>query len=181
MASTARTLLERLPAGKRLTRQQRRALLEILEVQRLAAGESLYEQGEEPTQMGLLLAGELMVSARSADGSTLPLGRVGPGEVVGEMGLLDGLPRSASVTSQQASVLLVLDLRRYRELELRSDPLLTWMLELAARSMAQRIGRMTERIAAAATDPSQVHELPHAARQRPQRLWAWLLGLERQA
>jgi CRP-like cAMP-binding protein len=176
MPTSSRTLLERLPQARRLGRGQRGRVLHLLVEQRLEQGQLLYTQGDPPRQMALLLSGTLLVTAQSPDGTQLPLGRVRPGEVIGEMGMLDGAPRSATVRCEQPAALLTMDRGRYDLLLSQADPVLVWLLEIAARGMAKRIGAMNERLAAAATDPDQLRSLPGVARQRPQRFWAWLVG-----
>lgn len=180
MARPILTLVERLPEARSLSRADRRRLAHILGPLWLEPGEVLYGQGDPPDQMALLLSGTLVASAKMPDGSDLPLGRVRAGEIIGEMGLVDNAPRSATVTCEHSATLLTLDEPLYHQLERAADPLLAWMLNLAARSMARRIGAMTDRIANAAVDPSRIHALPKAD-QRPVRLWRWLLGLDRQA
>lgn len=54
-----------------------------------------------PSDMLLILRGEVQVHTRTtsdARGTTIELARLGPGEILGEMALLDGLPRSATCT-----------------------------------------------------------------------------------
>jgi CRP/FNR family cyclic AMP-dependent transcriptional regulator len=177
MPTSTRTLLERLPQARSLDRRQRRRALQLLEPLSLVAGERLYTQGEPPQQMALLLSGALLVTAMTPDGDTIPLGAVAPGEVIGEMGLLEGAPRSATVSCEEDAVLLTLDMARYELMYAQADPVLVWLLELAARGMAARISAMSERLAAAASDPKQLRRLPSAARQGPLRFWAWLGGL----
>jgi CRP-like cAMP-binding protein len=48
---------------------------------------------------------------------------MGPGEVFGEIGLLRGIPRTATVTAASAGALLALDAADFREL-LNAGPLL---------------------------------------------------------
>lgn len=61
---------------------------------RFEAGEELTTQGQRPGRFFLLLDGEASVVV---DGKEL--GRVGPGEYVGEIGLIDGHPRAATVVA----------------------------------------------------------------------------------
>ena len=174
MAPTPRTLLQRLPAAQQLGRRQTQRALSLLEPRRLATGDVLFEQGTAPDHLALVLSGSLLVTAVLDDGSSLPLGRVRAGEVVGEMGLLDGAPRSGTVTCKRAGWLLLLSQARYQELEFDNDPLLPWLLDLAARSLAQRISVMTERIAEAAIDPRVLHALPTESSTRARSWWRWL-------
>jgi CRP-like cAMP-binding protein len=70
-----------------------------------AAGERLMKQGTEAASMFVILAGKVSVVREHPDLATpIPLAFLGPGEVVGEMGLLDGDPRSATVTAVEETV-----------------------------------------------------------------------------
>ncbi len=174
MAPSVKSLLERLPQAKDLDRHQCRRALALLEARQIAAGECLFEQGEEPDRLALVLSGSLLVSVTLPNGERIPLGRVQAGGVVGEMGLIDRLPRSATVTCKRAGWLLSLDKGGYDRMVERADPLLPWLLGLAASGLAKRIGEMSERIAAAAIDPAQLRTLPAEPSVRTRRWWAWL-------
>lgn len=65
-----------------------------------AAGSVLMRQGEESSCMFVILGGTVSVVREHPHISTpIALAHLGPGEIVGEMGLLDGDPRSATVTA----------------------------------------------------------------------------------
>ncbi len=62
----------------------------------LVAGQSLIEEGTIGDALFVVLEGELDVTKRSGDGE-LPLARVGPGAIQGEMAAIEERPRTASV------------------------------------------------------------------------------------
>jgi signal transduction histidine kinase len=66
------------------------------EPMRVPAGDLLITEGEPGDSMFIVTAGELEVTKR-AGGSELPLARVGPGAIQGEMAAIEGRPRTASV------------------------------------------------------------------------------------
>jgi len=68
-----------------------------LEWRHLAAGETLFREGEPGDAMYIVVAGRLSFVVEDAGGDVLVRGEVGPGEVVGEFALLTGEPRSATV------------------------------------------------------------------------------------
>jgi CRP-like cAMP-binding protein len=70
---------------------------------RLEAGTSLTRQGDVGREAFVLLDGEAEVQR---DGATVA--RVGPGSVIGELALLDGGPRSATVVATTPVEVLVL-------------------------------------------------------------------------
>jgi len=70
-----------------------------------ATGELLMRQGEPAESLFVILSGKVSVVREHPDLSTpIMLATLGPGEIVGEMGLLDGEPRSATVTALEDMV-----------------------------------------------------------------------------
>lgn len=63
----------------------------------LKMGDILFEQGATGDSLYLLIAGSLGVRVRHADGSQSEIDRLHPGDVVGEMAVLSGQQRSATV------------------------------------------------------------------------------------
>jgi NTE family protein len=59
-------------------------------------GKTLIRQDDPSDELFIVVSGALGVYVRVADGERF-VGRIGPGEVVGEMGLISGEPRSATV------------------------------------------------------------------------------------
>lgn len=75
----------------------RRSLAARATRRRLAAGALVYSQGQRSESLLMVESGRLKVSHYSADGSELIFAEVLPGEIVGELGVLTGAPRSATV------------------------------------------------------------------------------------
>ncbi len=72
--------------------------------QNFTVGETLFREGGASDHVGRLLTGELEVLKRHAGQETL-IGLIRRGEYFGEMGVLEGRPRSATIRArQQASV-----------------------------------------------------------------------------
>lgn len=68
-----------------------------LDLVELAQDEILFEQGDPSDSMYILIAGMLGIRVRHEDGGESVIDKLSPGAVVGEMGMLAGLPRSATV------------------------------------------------------------------------------------
>ncbi len=77
----------------------------------LPADRLLMAQGDQGSEMFILVSGSARVER---DGQ--PLGERGPGEVLGEIALLDGGPRTATVTLAEPSRLLVVARREFQVL-----------------------------------------------------------------
>lgn len=75
----------------------------------LPGGETLIEEGAPGDCAYLAVSGRLRVYARGADGVQRMVRELGRGEVIGEMSLFTGEPRSATVVAVRDSVLARLD------------------------------------------------------------------------
>ncbi len=62
-----------------------------------AAGESIFEQGDDAHLVYVIKSGNVDVVRVLADGGEEPLNRLGPDQYFGELGPFLGFPRSASV------------------------------------------------------------------------------------
>jgi CRP-like cAMP-binding protein len=79
-----------------------------LSIERLDEGETLFHKGDPGDALYIVDGGWLKITTRDASGEELMLNRCGPGEVIGEMSLIDHEPRSASVTATAPARLLKL-------------------------------------------------------------------------
>lgn len=90
------------PAGTflgRLRPQERDAVLALGHRRVFPAATPLVREGESDNHLVVLLAGRVRVTMTDADGRVTLLGSHGGGDVVGEMSVLEGAPRSATVTA----------------------------------------------------------------------------------
>lgn len=62
-------------------------------------GMVIFRQGEPSEKFYIIRSGQVVLT-REANGVTSEIGKAGPGEVVGEMGVLQNLPRSATATAK---------------------------------------------------------------------------------
>ena len=77
-------------------------------VQAVAAGETVIRQGDAADRFYVVLDGKFVVS-QEQDGAVRELRRMTADEVFGEIGLISGVPRTATVTAVDAGRLLALD------------------------------------------------------------------------
>ena len=109
-------------------------------VQSLQRNVILFEEADEPGEFYLVLAGRVAIAQESDDGRESLLAVLGPGELFGEMGFLDGLNRSAQARALEESEVLVVP---YAELRLlyENHPAALWS---AVQLLARRL-RATDR------------------------------------
>ncbi len=61
-----------------------------------AAGQALFVEGDSAERVFVIEAGWVLLSCAAPDGKEVVLGLRGPGDVIGDMSILDGEPRSAT-------------------------------------------------------------------------------------
>jgi CRP-like cAMP-binding protein len=148
-AEQAAALLTAPEALMQLTRNEARVVVSYMTPRRLAAGTTFIHEGDARANdfMLLVLAGEISVDTVVVSRTEpLTLTVLGPGSVVGEMGLVDGEARSASctaITDVQGAVLTRAALRRLT----RDDPLTAAKLLMAlAQRMAVRLRESADKL-----------------------------------
>ena len=77
-------------------------------IRSLAAGETVFATGAAGDQMMALLSGTIRISVSSVDGRELLLAIIQPGEVFGELTVLDGKERSADAIAETPCTLAML-------------------------------------------------------------------------
>jgi CRP/FNR family transcriptional regulator/CRP/FNR family cyclic AMP-dependent transcriptional regulator len=93
-------------------------LLESGEVKEYSPGEVLLKEGDNPTFVLLVLTGKMQVFVERQQ-RDLVLTDAGPGTILGELAVLCGIPRSASVRASENSASLQWNAAAFRSLLLR--------------------------------------------------------------
>jgi CRP/FNR family transcriptional regulator, cyclic AMP receptor protein len=96
-----------------LTEPDREALLTYSRVEHYRAGETIFLKGSPGRGMMAVLRGEVRISAPSPDGREIVLNLIRPGEVFGEIALLDGKERSADAVALADCELLIIEHRDF--------------------------------------------------------------------
>jgi len=92
-----------------------RALDRLVEVP-IAAGDVVIRQGDAADRFYVIESGTVVVTQAEPGGTTKELRQMGADEVFGELGLLSGAPRSATVTAATDGLLLALDAEAFLDL-----------------------------------------------------------------
>jgi CRP/FNR family transcriptional regulator, cyclic AMP receptor protein len=95
---------------------------------RCARGTTVFSKGDPGTSMMAVLAGRIRVSNVSSEGKEVTLNVVGPGEIFGEIALLDGKPRSADTVAAEDTTLMVVERRHFLPFIMRHESLMERML-----------------------------------------------------
>ncbi len=95
---------------------------------RVARGTLIFSKGDPGQFMLAVLSGLIRVGATSVDGREVTLNVIGPGEIVGEIALLDGRPRSADAVAAEETTLMVIERRFFMPFLIRHEGLVERLL-----------------------------------------------------
>ena len=104
-------LLKQVPLFSRCSKKQLAAIAALADLIDLPAGKRLVREGSLGRDFMVIVEGAVEVSRKS---HTVTL--LGPGDFIGEMALISGAPRNATVTTTRDSTLLVVTERQFWDL-----------------------------------------------------------------
>ncbi len=108
----------------------------------LKPGQTVFEAGDAGHALYLIRAGKVKISHRNLDGREKVLAYLNPGEIFGEMSLVDDEPRSATATAVEHTIIHALYLEEYWGL-VRRFPQVAHNL---ARIIARRLREMNHEV-----------------------------------
>lgn len=115
-------------------------LLKLTSTRHLDEGEILFRKGEPGRQLYGVVQGRLKIYSAGRDGREVVFGLSDPGDVTGEIALLDSEPRSATVVALEPTELLTLDRRDFLPFLERHPRVAIRLAEL----LAERLRRLSE-------------------------------------
>lgn len=104
-------------------------------VRTFQAGETIFSEGEDSREMFVVLEGQVEIVKKSLGGAPVRLAAISRGEFLGEMSLLESLPRSATARAVNDVKLLAIHPGGFL-LKIRRDP--TFAFEIM-QSLSRRI------------------------------------------
>jgi CRP/FNR family cyclic AMP-dependent transcriptional regulator len=93
--------LKQIPLFSELSKEELNLIADTARLKAYPKGSVVFYEGDTTTYMLLILAGEVKVALLGDEGQEIILDVRGPGSIIGEMALLDGAPRSATVITTQ--------------------------------------------------------------------------------
>jgi CRP-like cAMP-binding protein len=120
----------------------RREITQRLRVIRAAKGRTLVEKGSRSTDVFFLLEGTAKVILYSANGREVNVHNIGPGQMFGEISVLDGEPRSASIVASSELVMVAMRANDFMACIESSPAAGIWL----ARALALGVRRLTEQV-----------------------------------
>jgi CRP/FNR family transcriptional regulator, cyclic AMP receptor protein len=138
MAKRGQAVLERVPLFEGLSKAQMRQIGDLAEEVRYMESASIVKEGAPADSFYVIVEGEARVRR---NGRTLA--KLLPGDFFGEISLLDGGARTATVTSETPMALLELKQRRFQTMLQRQPDVALRMMK----GLAQRLREMERPLA----------------------------------
>ena len=130
---------------------------------RFTRGTTIVAKGEPGTSMMAILVGRCRAGNVSAEGKEVTLNVMGPGEILGEIALLDGKPRSADVVALEDTTVMIIERNTFLPFIMRNERMMERLLvvlcdrlrrtslaleEIALFDLPARLGRLILKLAA---------------------------------
>jgi len=139
-------VLKQVPLFSGLRKEDLEMLSTIVSRREFAKKETLFHQGDPGEEFMILTEGSVKVELMNSEGKELTLTILTPYQFLGELALLDDVPRSATVISMESSVLLSINKRDFARM-LESYPRMSVPM---LRQLTRRVRVLTDDIASMA-------------------------------
>ena len=100
--------LEKVPLFSHLNKRWVKGLASICTERLFKPGETLMRQGEEGIGLFIIVSGSVKVVKTDPLGQTVEIAKNGPGDVMGELAVIDGYLRTADVVAEEKTTCLCL-------------------------------------------------------------------------
>lgn len=153
-ASDPVELLSRVSLFSELSREELERISRVAIPRSFPAGVRVFHEGDQSDACYLVRSGDLRVTREHSDGRAIALATLGRGDIFGELAMLDGQARSASVETLSDSELLALPAADFRRLLAQHSQI---SVKLIA-ALTRRLRETNERVARQSfqTVPSRV-------------------------
>ena len=118
----------------------------------LAAGEVLFVKGDEGDALYGIRRGQIRIATGTEAGKRLTLNVLGPGDLLGEIALLDGRPRTADAIAAEPTELFTVRRQDFLRLLEREPRIAVHLIEL----LCERVRWISERMEETALLPLEV-------------------------
>ncbi len=121
-------------------------LSNLCHTQHIAAGEVLFQKGDPGNALFGVRRGQIRIETGATDGTRLTLNFMGPGDLFGEVAVLDGQERTADATASQATELFVLRREEFLDFLEREPKVAIKIIQLLCQRIRWQSERMEESV-----------------------------------
>jgi len=142
----AEKFLRTVPVFTSLSEQYFNDIVQTIRIQHFKKDETVFYQSDTSNDLYIVLSGKVRASIFNEEGEELVLAVFEGGSFFGEMGLIDGADRSATLIADEDSILSVLERRRFLEL-IKQDVLIAIELLIILADRIRTANRMVGSLA----------------------------------
>lgn len=147
--------LKKIPLFADLSDEECVDIVRTFATEKVEAGKDLCRENDPGEAMYVVEKGTLRVHKKTLQGLDQEIARLGPGAIVGEMSLLDGQPRSATVSAVEASTLYRIDRAAFTTLRANLRPAAFKVIRTLARTLCGRLREINGSIEEFWADPQR--------------------------
>lgn len=145
--------LERVPRFALMGRNMRLGLSGYLMEHDFDAGQTVCDEGDPGDSAFIVAAGAVEVQKKLSTGEMQAIHTFGPGDMFGEMSLIDGGKRAATCVASSQAMLFSLPVRVFERILEESSPLAFRFLEIIALDLAHRLRNADDQFADIFSEP----------------------------
>jgi CRP-like cAMP-binding protein len=127
-----------------LSPDDRDALLAAGSVRRLDARQAVVHEGDEAREVLIVVTGSVKVTRTSVEGREVVVGVRTPGELIGEVGAIDGGRRSASIWTLEPTELRAVPTTTFKAMLLDRPSMAVAMLEVLSQRLRESTNQVLE-------------------------------------
>jgi CRP-like cAMP-binding protein len=124
-----------------------KAMLPLFSLVELPDGGYLFDQGDHGEAFYIVMTGNVVLSRKNKDGSSLKIAELGAGDVFGEMSLINNAPRSTNCVSSGPAKLWKLTREGFMSLEHSCISAYSGVLTNVVRVLSDRLSTTNSKVA----------------------------------
>lgn len=144
LSSRALELLAKSRLFSRFAAEEIDQLLGYLVSFEVHADKTLMREGDKGNYLAVVVEGELQALKTSSDDRQVIIGTLKRGWIIGEMAIVDGEPRSATIRATRDSTVVVLSRENLERMKVAHPTMTIILLEEIARELSLKLRRMSE-------------------------------------
>lgn len=157
--TAAEFLLKKIEIFASLDPSEFQLLLSLMKGRHITKGETLFREGDEGAEMFIILNGTIAITVTLSDGNEMTISEVHTGNFLGEMSIIEQLPRSASAVALEDTDLLSLEAAEFMKL-IETAP------EVAVKILHKMLGINAVRLSSTGRFVSEMVQWGETARRR---------------
>jgi len=134
----------------------------MLREKSFAKGDLIFREGDEGSEAFRILEGRIEISIQVTGQGDVPIGHLLPGDIFGEMALLDDKPRSATARAIEPTRLHLMNIEEFNDLFLRDPSALSPFLSSFFERLRNTNDLLRRELELRQTHPSETHQLLEA-------------------